>query len=1429
MTVQTGFAIAGGAVGFAIGGPTGAAIGFSLGNAVGGVFFGDQPGGQTLEGPRLNDTTVTTSTYGKGIQISFGTTRNSANMIWAEDIVEVRKTTELQDAFADAGFGKGQPSPPESTQITFEYFGNFAMAFGEGPGFTRRVFGDGDLLIDLSDIFDPGASRTFKYGGEIYRMYDGGETQLPDPLIELDKGVGMVPAHRGLIYVVFDMLPLRDFGNRIPQVSAEVVKAAPSSFLSINHNYGGLFQNNWIDLSGATTFGFSNPNVGTVVRVYNRVTGTGVDTLVMADLDNMQTAFGETGLGTPARFLTGTMNVCPNNGMLSFGLTGTTGSNNGGVGVHVGVMRIDPLVPPDHPWYDLREGEWQCVRSNDFDTRVHRIVRLGILPGTIWLFGNNGLGGGFDRLVATHTVLWQGRINVFETTGTNAAIPTTFNGTAVGQNIFTGGGGNWQHFAYDPDGGRCWWATEDGSVDLVMHDGDNFDTITDMTAISGFVGVIKGMAYDRATGNLLIATSTDWFLVDPNTREIVASAGPNTPNPITDGGSAGLPSNTQQALWENQDTIDRIFHTQDGLDQLSRWTTDDLTTPLARYNDSDFTGDTWDANGDVYWDPLVQCFTTRTNGGTQGFVDRFSADTVPLSDIITSLIERSDILGASDIDVTALTGINVRGFQIDNPSTIRSMIMPLQRAFFFDGAEVDGKILFKTRDNASIFTIDDGELGARIAGQEAPQRLIEPRKQVTEVPSIVDISYHNIDNDHQIGTQRDERIKDFPLTGFKGVTRGRHKLDMRLPIVLNDQEAREIAQKALVSGWVERNSLVFALPPKYMILDPTDVIVIQKNTSGLVADLKIRLVRVEMGPGGVTNCEGVFMESAVFNTNVVAATSGTATAGPIPYATGTNMFLLNMPNLRGFADEDGGAWWGAAPNIQVENTAWVGAQLFRALGVDDPRTQVDTTVRVLAWGTIQADFGPPAAFTNQRDRTITMSVLLATAGVSFSTLTDLQLFDGGNFAFLPATGELLQFQTPTQINGSQWDLDDLLRGRLGSDVFITENDGTPALTALEGAEIVFLGDLSALLRFSSLNEMGLERTYEIVTLGQTLGLHINEVEQFTNRSTAQKPFGVAMLEATRDGSDNLDITWLRRTRYNGELLDLVDVPVNEVGESYELDVLDRPDTSGAVVLRTQLAIIVEADEYSKANQDADVADGGDFPLSLTGNISNPGFETETVAQATESIITGWQDADKAGDWGVTTGALGAITGADVGSNFLSTTDTAPDEMFRASDAVLLGGLTPPLNLTAVDVQVAAEGLLARRFRIEVTGRSAQGNASGLSVETRIQIRFIDEDGAEISRVDGTASGHSVAGTWENRSSGVTDIPVGTRSISIALYSNDVSATNAIQIGWDDIQASITDVGSGPQPFTVDVYQISDTVGRGYARRAILPPFGQDQS
>ncbi|HEY0282649.1 MAG TPA: glycoside hydrolase/phage tail family protein, partial [Rhizomicrobium sp.] len=58
------------------------------------------------------------------------------------------------------------------------------------------------------------------------RFYPGDETQLPDPLIEEVEGAA--PAYRGLCYLVFEDMALADFGNRIPQLQFEIVRAISS-------------------------------------------------------------------------------------------------------------------------------------------------------------------------------------------------------------------------------------------------------------------------------------------------------------------------------------------------------------------------------------------------------------------------------------------------------------------------------------------------------------------------------------------------------------------------------------------------------------------------------------------------------------------------------------------------------------------------------------------------------------------------------------------------------------------------------------------------------------------------------------------------------------------------------------------------------------------------------------------------------------------------------------------------------------------------------------------------------------------------------------------------------------------------------------------------------------------------------------------------
>jgi len=192
------FTIAGTVIGAYFGYPQ---LGAVIGGLVGSQF---EPDTET-RGPRLDDRRVQVSTYGASIPYVFGGVRIAGNVIWSNDIEEVETETE-QD-------GKGGPS---NTQITYTYFGTFAVLLGVGPlRGIRRIWADAVLIFDGSVIPN--------IGDVSYTFYSGSEDQLPDPTIEAALGVGNVPAYRGSSYVVFHRLALEKFGNRLPSITVELL------------------------------------------------------------------------------------------------------------------------------------------------------------------------------------------------------------------------------------------------------------------------------------------------------------------------------------------------------------------------------------------------------------------------------------------------------------------------------------------------------------------------------------------------------------------------------------------------------------------------------------------------------------------------------------------------------------------------------------------------------------------------------------------------------------------------------------------------------------------------------------------------------------------------------------------------------------------------------------------------------------------------------------------------------------------------------------------------------------------------------------------------------------------------------------------------------------------------------------------------------
>jgi hypothetical protein len=261
--------VAGGAAG-AVFGPAGAIAGRIAGALAGNIIdrslFAED---RSVQGPRLADLDVMASTEGAPIPRVYGRARLSGQVIWATRLEEVVSTrTET----SGGGGGKGDITGGGGgsvTTTTYTYYANFAVGLCEGEiGHVGRIWADGKPL-DTSTLN--------------VRVHRGSEDQAADGLIVAKEGAENAPAYRGLAYVVFERLPLADFGNRIPQLSFEIVR--PIGRLEQMTRAVTL-------IPGATEFGYET---SPVVRVLgpgqsapeNRHV-TSAATNVIASLDDLQ-------------------------------------------------------------------------------------------------------------------------------------------------------------------------------------------------------------------------------------------------------------------------------------------------------------------------------------------------------------------------------------------------------------------------------------------------------------------------------------------------------------------------------------------------------------------------------------------------------------------------------------------------------------------------------------------------------------------------------------------------------------------------------------------------------------------------------------------------------------------------------------------------------------------------------------------------------------------------------------------------------------------------------------------------------------------------------------------------------------------------------------------------------------------------------------
>ena len=201
---------AGAALGSGFGGTalglSGAVIGRAAGATLGRVI--DQKilggGSDAVQVGRVDRFRLMGASEGTAVARVFGRVRVAGQVIWATRFAETAETS---------GGGKGTPQPKTTG---YSYSVSLAVALCEG-----RIASVGRIWADGVEIAPSELNL---------RVYKGGETQQPDPKIAAVEGAGQAPAYRGIAYVVIEDLALAPFGNRVPQLSFEVVRAAQGDF-----------------------------------------------------------------------------------------------------------------------------------------------------------------------------------------------------------------------------------------------------------------------------------------------------------------------------------------------------------------------------------------------------------------------------------------------------------------------------------------------------------------------------------------------------------------------------------------------------------------------------------------------------------------------------------------------------------------------------------------------------------------------------------------------------------------------------------------------------------------------------------------------------------------------------------------------------------------------------------------------------------------------------------------------------------------------------------------------------------------------------------------------------------------------------------------------------------------------------------------------
>lgn len=533
---------------------------------------------------------------------------------------------------------------------------------------------------------------------------------------------------------------------------------------------------------------------------------------------------------------------------------------------------------------------------------------------------------------------------------------------------------------------------------------------------------------------------------------------------------------------------------------------------------------------------------------------------ITLPAVVTDLAVRS---GAreNELSTTALPREAVLGYVIGGSSRGTDALQPLAFAYYFDVAEQGGNLRFVPRDHMIKGMIPESDMGA-FEGE--PTQLPEPIRfehmPPTGLPQKVVITYTDPARDLQRNSQPARR----------NFGEAASNLSHDVPLTLTADQARHIAERALYEAWTGRTTAAFKTTSRWMHIRAGDAYAVQ----GPSRIIRVKITRALRGVNGLVEFEGREDDASIYSSTSVGVEPPVPenTLRPVGETVG---LLLDIVLLRD-TDDDTGFYWTATGL----GTGWRGADLLRSTDGGATYDEVDPAAVSAITGTVAT--ATPTGPVDVWDRATTITVVLHRDDFELSSVTDLAVLNGANFAWIgppgnPVAGEIIQFTDATLIAPGVYELSGLLRGRVGTEYAVGVHGANETFLLLQ-AGAMQRADFGA----SDWNKSRLYKAVSALTDPSAVAAQL-----LINTGEAKRPRSPVHVRGERDGSDNLTITWVRRSRYRAPGLGNGDVPLGEAFEAYEVDIY-----SGSTVVRTIQVTSPEA-EYTAAEQTSDGLTPGD--------------------------------------------------------------------------------------------------------------------------------------------------------------------------------------------------------------------------------------------